>query len=185
MLSQNSPTCSPPHSPTYPLPLFFNWIFYVFTFQILSHFTVSPLETISPISPPSASMKMPAPTHSHLTVLAYTGATSLHWTKGLYSHWCQKSPSSALYSVGAMNPSMSTLRLTIISNGIWCLSLVCLNIVKVYSHTLKKSFLFILTSEILHSGKVWPHVVLEFWGLFLPCCFVLFHFMCSTIVTLT
>jgi hypothetical protein len=37
------------------------------------------------------------PTHSYLTVLAYTEASSLHRNKGLYSHWCQKSPSSVLY----------------------------------------------------------------------------------------
>lgn len=74
-------------------------MFYVFTFQILSCFTVSPLETFSPISPAPASMKMSPllPTHSYLTVLAYTEASSLHRNKGLYSHWCQKSPSSVLY----------------------------------------------------------------------------------------
>jgi hypothetical protein len=33
---------------------FFNWIFYLFTFQMLSHFLVSPPETPYPIFPPPA-----------------------------------------------------------------------------------------------------------------------------------
>jgi hypothetical protein len=42
--------------------------------------------------------------HSCLTTLAspYAGASNLHRTKGLLSHWCQIRPSSAPYAAGAM-----------------------------------------------------------------------------------
>jgi len=52
-----------------------------------------------------------SPNHSCLTVLAssYGGASSLHRTKGLPSHWCQIRPSSAIYAAGAKDPTMCTL----------------------------------------------------------------------------
>jgi hypothetical protein len=54
---------------------------------MLSPFPISPLQTPYPISPPPASMRMlpHSPTHSLIPVLAfsYTGASSLHRTKGL------------------------------------------------------------------------------------------------------
>jgi hypothetical protein len=40
---------------------------------------------------------------------SYTGASSLHRTKGLSSHWWLTRPSSATYAAGAMNPFMCTL----------------------------------------------------------------------------
>jgi hypothetical protein len=53
-------------------------------------------------SPPPASMMVcPHPlTHSHLPALAflYTGASSLHRTEGLPSHWCQIRPLKLLQS---------------------------------------------------------------------------------------
>ena len=68
-----------------------------------------------------ASMRVfPHPcTHSHLTALAfpYTGASSFQSTKGLSSHLCQISPSSATYAAGVMDPSMSTLWLVVQSLG--------------------------------------------------------------------
>ena len=55
-----------------------------------SPFPVSPLETPYPILPPPASMMLLtySPTPSCLPILAflYTGALSLHRTKGLSSH---------------------------------------------------------------------------------------------------
>jgi len=57
----------------------FYWVFYLFTFQMLSPFQVSPRQTPYPILPPSASVRvLPHPsTHSCLTALTfpYTG----HW----------------------------------------------------------------------------------------------------------
>ena len=51
---------------------------------MLSPFLVSPLKTAYPLPPPPAHQ----PTHSSFLVLAfpYTGASSLHRTKGLYFH---------------------------------------------------------------------------------------------------
>ena len=59
------------------------------------------------------------PTHSSLTALAfpYTGASSLHRTKGLSSHWCLTRSSSATYVAGAMGPSMHTLWLIVYCLG--------------------------------------------------------------------
>ena len=41
---------------------FFYWTFYLFTFQMLSPFPVSPLEILYPILPPPASMRVFPPT---------------------------------------------------------------------------------------------------------------------------
>ena len=72
--------------------VFLYWIFYLFTFQMLSPFPVSPPETPSPRPHSPAPMRvLPYPqTHSSLTALAspYTGASSLHKTKEHSSHWC-------------------------------------------------------------------------------------------------
>jgi len=68
----------------YKIPYFY-WIFYVFTFQVLSPFPVPP----SPIPPPLASMRMLplSPNHSLLNTLAfpYTREMSFHRTKGFSS----------------------------------------------------------------------------------------------------
>jgi hypothetical protein len=50
-------------------------------------------------------------THSCLPALAfpYTGASSLHRTKGLSSYWCPTRPSFATYAVGSMSLFMCTL----------------------------------------------------------------------------
>jgi len=95
---------------------FINFIFYLFpqnhlfncsycaafikcTFQMLYPFTVSPLETPYLHRPPTASMTVlpHLPTHSCLPTPAfhYTGASSLHKTKGLSFHRCPTRPSSA------------------------------------------------------------------------------------------
>ena len=90
---------------------FGGWIFYLFTFQLLSPFPVSPPETSYPFPPPASMKACPHPlTHSCLPTLAfpYTGASSLHRTKGLFSHWFPTRPSSAPYTAGAMGPSMCT-----------------------------------------------------------------------------
>jgi hypothetical protein len=82
--------------------LFLNWIFYLFTFQMLYPLLVSFLQTHYPIPPYPTSMGvLPHPhTHSSLTALAflYTGASTLHRTKGLHSHWCQIRPLQLLQS---------------------------------------------------------------------------------------
>ena len=68
------------------------------------------------VSPPKMSYSIPPspahqPTHSCFVVLAfpYTGASILHRTKGLSSHWCLTRPTSGTYLAGAMSPSMCTL----------------------------------------------------------------------------
>ena len=79
---------------------------------MLSPFLVSPLQNPYPIllpdalwgcfptlSPTSTSPPWHSPT---------TGASSLHRTKGIPSHWCQISQSCASYAAGAMAPSMCT-----------------------------------------------------------------------------
>jgi hypothetical protein len=68
----------------------YSFIFSLFTFQMLSPFTISHLEMLYPIFLPPASMKvLPHPlTHSCLPTLKfpYTGTSSLHSTRGLSSH---------------------------------------------------------------------------------------------------
>ena len=95
----------------------FYWMFSLFTFQILSPFSVSFPQTHCPIPCPSASMRVfpHSPIHSCLPALTfpYTGAFSLHRTKGLSSHWCSTRPSSATYEAGTMGPSMCTLWLVV------------------------------------------------------------------------
>jgi hypothetical protein len=62
----------------------FYWIFFYL------HFKCCPPETLTPI-PPASMTVFPDPlTHSHLLWMAfsYIGASSLHRTKGLFSHWC-------------------------------------------------------------------------------------------------
>jgi hypothetical protein len=53
----------------------------------------------------------------HPLEFLYTGASSLHRTKGLPSHWWQLRESSATYSAGALGPSMCTLWLVFWSLG--------------------------------------------------------------------
>jgi hypothetical protein len=70
---------------------FFNRIFYLFIFPSLSLFPLHkpPLQTPYPILPsPCFFEGAPLPTHFYLPTLAfpYTGALSLHRTKGLSSH---------------------------------------------------------------------------------------------------
>jgi hypothetical protein len=57
---------------------FFNWIFYLFTLQMLSSLPVSPPEIPYPIFPPTASMKVlpNPPTHS---LLPSCPGIPLHW----------------------------------------------------------------------------------------------------------
>jgi hypothetical protein len=65
-----------------------------------------------PQKPPPASIKvcLYPPTHFHFSALSfpYTRVSSLHGTKGLFSHWCLTRPSSATYMAQAMVHSMST-----------------------------------------------------------------------------
>jgi hypothetical protein len=60
----------------------------------------SPLETSYSIPPPPTFMRVYPHTHTYIPALAssYTGASSLHRTKGLSSHWCLTSPSSSTYA---------------------------------------------------------------------------------------
>jgi hypothetical protein len=79
--------------------LFGGWLFYLFTFQMLSSFPFSPLQIPYPISPFPFYEGVPPSIHSHLTTLPFpdTGAASLHRTKGLLSHCCLIGQSSASY----------------------------------------------------------------------------------------
>jgi hypothetical protein len=86
--------------------LIFNWLFYLFTFKMLSPFLFSPLQTPYPFLLLLLLWGCPSPslTHTCLTALAfpYAGASSLYLTKGLPSYWCPIRPSSATYTAGAM-----------------------------------------------------------------------------------
>jgi hypothetical protein len=74
----------------------FYWLFYLFTFHILSPSPVSPLQAPCPFSPSSCFYEG-VPPHSPLThclttlAFPYSGSSSLHRTKSLPSHWCQTS----------------------------------------------------------------------------------------------
>ena len=101
-----------------PMNLCFIFLFNIFIryFRYILNatpFLVSPPKISSsfPPSPTSMSVFPPSPTHSHLSTLKfpYTGASSLHRTKGIPSHWCQIKPSFATYAAWAMGPSMCTL----------------------------------------------------------------------------
>ena len=93
----------------------FYWIFYVFTFQMLSPFPVSPPEYPLPFSFLLHLWGCFLPTHSHVTALAfsYTRESSLYWTKGFSFHWCPTRPSTATQAAGAIGPSMCSLWLVI------------------------------------------------------------------------
>ena len=71
-----------------------------------SPFPVSPPQISYPPPPSLADVrKLPhLPTHYCFSALAfpYSGVLSLHWTKGLSSHWCPTRPSSATYAARAM-----------------------------------------------------------------------------------
>jgi hypothetical protein len=61
--------------------------------------------------PPSSWFYESVPLHATLSCLpaltyAYTRALRIHMTKGLFSHWCPTSPSSATYMDRVMDPSM-------------------------------------------------------------------------------
>jgi hypothetical protein len=71
-------------------------ILFIYISHVVPHppcFQVSPPQTQHPIPLPSFSKRMLLlpPTYSCLITLAssYTGASSLHRTKGLLSHWCR------------------------------------------------------------------------------------------------
>jgi hypothetical protein len=72
------------------------WILLVIYLHIryLFSFPISPLQIPYPITPlPYFYEGAPPPTtHSHLSALAfsYAGLSSLHSTKSLPAHWCQK-----------------------------------------------------------------------------------------------
>jgi hypothetical protein len=74
---------------------------------MLSPFPVFPLQTSYPLPLPSPCFfeGAPPPTHSCLSSIAfpYTGASSLHKTKGLSSRWCLTRPSSATYEAGPLH----------------------------------------------------------------------------------
>ena len=99
---------------------------YSLTFQMLSLFPVFPSATPLYHSPPPACMRVlpHPPTHSclHTLKFPYTGALSLHRTKGLSSHWCPTRPSCVAYTSGAMDHSMCTLWMVVLSLealGVW------------------------------------------------------------------
>ena len=94
----------------------FYWIFYLSTFQMLSHFPVSPPETPYPI-PPQLLLWLCSPTcpntpASHQVIPLHWGMELLR-SKGLSSHWCPTRTSSAIYASEAMGPSMWTLWLLV------------------------------------------------------------------------
>jgi hypothetical protein len=80
------------------------------------HFKCYPHSSFSLKTPyPMHSPPTHQPTHSHILVLGlpYTGASNLHRTKDLSSHWCPTTLSSATYAVGGL--SMYTLWLVVYS----------------------------------------------------------------------
>jgi hypothetical protein len=102
-------------------------IIYLFAFQMLSPFLVSPPQIPLLLFPFPFAFKMVLPhppTYSQLTPPAspFTGATCLFRTKYLLykclpSHSCQIRQSSVTYKVGTMDPLMYTLWLVVYSLG--------------------------------------------------------------------
>jgi hypothetical protein len=86
--SNNSTAYFPMHSFTFLLLI----ILFIYI-QVLSLFWVSPLQTPTSIPVPFACKRVLTHplTNSCLTTVAYpfSGASSLHGTKHLPSHWCQ------------------------------------------------------------------------------------------------
>jgi hypothetical protein len=87
------------------------YVIFLIGYFLYLHFKCYPLSQFPPgnpypILPPPASMRMfPYPyTHSCLPTLTfpYTGASSIHRTKGLSSYWWLIRPLSATYAAGAM-----------------------------------------------------------------------------------
>lgn len=83
----------------------FYWIFYIFTFQMLSLFPVAPLSYLHytythEYAPPPISALWHSPTPEKMNLLR---------NKGSFSHLLQTMPSSASYATEAMSPSMCTL----------------------------------------------------------------------------
>ena len=90
---------------TVPFPCFFYWLFYLFTFQMLSSFPVSPLKT--PFPSPSPCLYEGSPPPTQLTALAsHAGASRLHRTKHLLSNSYQIRPSTTTIAAEAIGPSM-------------------------------------------------------------------------------
>lgn len=100
---------------------FINWLFYLFTSQMLSPFPVSPLQTLHLIPLHFASKRLLTypHTHSNLSPLEspYARATNLHRTKGPLSLWCQINQSSSTYVAGPMDTFMYTLWFVVYSWG--------------------------------------------------------------------
>ena len=76
------------------------YLFPLFTFQMVLPFLVTPPKIPYPICPPC----LQTVPHIHFPDMAfpYTGASSLHRSNGLSSHWCLKWPSSATKVAGAI-----------------------------------------------------------------------------------
>jgi hypothetical protein len=90
---------------------FYYWIFYFSDFKCYPFSLFPPPPEISYLFLPlPASMKVffYPPTYLPDLAFPYTGASSLHSTKDLSSHWCPTRPSSATYAAEAMGPSMCT-----------------------------------------------------------------------------
>jgi hypothetical protein len=101
----------------YIIDRFWKHLFIIFIgYFIYLHFKCYPLSWFPPetpysIPPPPASMRVypHQPTHSCFPSITfpYTGASSLHGTKGLFYWWLSR-PSFDTYVAGAMGPSMCT-----------------------------------------------------------------------------
>ena len=89
----------------------FLWDIFLFTFQMLCPFLVSPPKIPYLLPPPSALQR----THSHFLALTlpHTRAYSLHRTESLFSHWWPTRPSSATYPPGATSPTICFLWLVV------------------------------------------------------------------------
>jgi hypothetical protein len=116
-----------------PKVLFFLYQPLIFFFFLLDIFLIY-ISNVIPFPGPPLPLPMPSPsscfyegapppthlpTHSRLPALPFssTGASSLHRTKGLFSHWCLTRPFSDTYVAGAMGPFMCTLWLVLLSLG--------------------------------------------------------------------
>jgi hypothetical protein len=65
------------------------------------------------VPPPNQSLWPPHPLPPPHPGILLTGASCLHSTKVLSSHWCLTRPSYATYAAGAMGPSICTLWLVV------------------------------------------------------------------------
>ena len=83
-------------------------ILFIYISNVIPFPDFSPRNTLSHLPHSCFYQGVPPTIHPLLPPHTHTGASSLHRTKDLFSHWCQTRPSSAAYMSGAMGHTMCT-----------------------------------------------------------------------------